>query len=173
MAAAPKMAKPVAKPGVPAGAPVAAKPAATPAATKPAAKTAAAKPVVKPVAPAVDVTRIASRPNPAVDASANKAAMVIPTPPKTAEPGITLNPHSVALAPAVGAGARGATNLTPAQVAKRSQLKAMWNDGAAAKRRGDKAEARKIWTKGLKLAEASPRLDASAAGFRGSLAKLK
>jgi hypothetical protein len=166
------------KPGVPK--PGVAKPAASP--TKAPVKVVATKTVVqktvvtKTAAVPVNATRVATRPS-NVEAVANAAAMTVPVPPKSANPGVTADPNRVDFAPPVaGAGAArrpaAPSNMTAAQVAKRTRLKALWNDGAEAKRRGDKATARRIWTQGLKQAEAAPRLDASAAGFRGSLAKL-
>lgn len=172
-AIAPAGAKPGTKPGA-AIAPITAKAAVKPGAAASGTPVAlAVKPAAKPGTPSADVTRIASRPG-NTDALASVEANKEPTPPPSANPGITIDPHHVALAAPVGAKATTSTaGMTPAQVAKRTRLKLIWNDGAAAKKSGDKAKARKLWTQGLKQAEASPRMDASAAGFRGSLAKLK
>ncbi|HEX8552276.1 MAG TPA: hypothetical protein VF681_12070 [Abditibacteriaceae bacterium] len=92
----------------------------------------------------------------------------------SAVPGKLADPNSVGYASAAsgGSGAGAVVAATPTLAAKRERLKALWNQGAAAKRRGDKTAARRAWQSGLKQAEAAPRLDASAAGFRGSLAKL-
>ena len=55
---------------------------------------------------------------------------------------------------------------------KMTKLKQLWNEGRDAKHRNDYAAARSIWNTGLQLANQSPKAEASAKGFRDSIAQL-
>lgn len=64
-----------------------------------------------------------------------------------------------------GATPRGATLRGATASANKAKLKALWNKGAALKRRGDFAGARRVWQQGLKI-EPGNR------GFQQSIARL-